>query len=641
MKTFDERRKSVNEYVSKIKAKRRKTTIMATGICLAVAILSAVLFIPYSTTPPDVSMYADSEYYTVIQQLNLATYQKPKYKNNFQAMGAAVEDLLAFGLKTNAGDAMPQAPGASASGRPSNGLMDGLWHEATNDSANNESNGNYEETTDNQVEGVIEADLIKRSDKYIYYLRRLELSVYNIAGADSELVGEYDLERKYQNDGVYAFYRTAEMFLSQDCNTVTLLLSGYNETMGRHTKLVNLDVKDPANITLKNEVYCNGDLISVRMVEDDILLAYNYGIDKNKVDFSDPSTYVPQYGVWGELQCIPAENIVCPGDVTSTHYTVLCKVDGSTLEIKGATALLSYSQGLYVSQDTIYATHSYNHKNSQFNNEYKQTAMTDITGVFYASEGLEIQGTVTLEGSIKDQYSMDQYDGILRVVTSTAVTGFRERYFDEFVSVTNDVTQRNVNLYCVDLADWTVKASVIGFAPEGEEATSVRFDGKNAYVCTAEVITFSDPVYFFDLSDLSNITYTDTGIIDGYSTSLIQLGDGYLLGIGYGANRGTLKIEIYAETEKGVESVCAYEQGCYFSEVYKSYFIDREKNLVGIAVADWYNGKPQYILLHFDGYQLNVVKTMACEGDLGSVRAVLVDDYFYLFSNLFVVEPIA
>jgi uncharacterized secreted protein with C-terminal beta-propeller domain len=267
--------------------------------------------------------------------------------------------------------------------------------------------------------------------------------------------------------------------------------------------------------------------------------------------------------------------------------------------------------------------------------------MSDITGVFYAAEGLEILGTVTLEGSIKDQYSMDQYDGILRVVTSTTVTGFRERYFDEFVSVPNDVTQRNVNLYCVDLADWTVKASVIGFAPEGEEATSVRFDGKNAYVCTAEVITFSDPVYFFDLSDLSNITYTDTGIIDGYSTSLIQLGDGYLLGIGYGANRGTLKIEVYAETEKGVESVCAYEQGGYFSEVYKSYFIDREKNLVGIAVADWYNGKPQYILLHFDGYQLNVVKTMACEGDLGSVRAVLVDDYFYLFSNLFVVEPIA
>ena len=82
-----------------------------------------------------------------------------------------------------------------------------------------------------------------------------------------------------------------------------------------------------------------------------------------------------------------------------------------------------------MSEDTIYATHSYNHKNSEvFNNEYKQTAMTEITGISYAGESLEILGTVALEGSVKDQYSMDQYGGILRVVTSTAVTGFRETF---------------------------------------------------------------------------------------------------------------------------------------------------------------------------------------------------------------------
>ena len=120
----------------------------------------------------------------------------------------------------------------------------------------------------------------------------------------------------------------------------------------------------------------------------------------------------------------------------------------------------------------------------------------------------------------------------------------------------------------------------------GEEATAVRFDGVYAYVCTAEVITLTDPVYFFDLSDLSNITYTDTGTIDGFSTSLIQLEDGYLLGIGYNEERN-LKIEIYEETESGVQSVCTYEKACGFSEVYKSYFIDREKNLIGLATTEW------------------------------------------------------
>ena len=197
--------------------------------------------------------------------------------------------------------------------------------------------------------------------------------------------------------------------------------------------------------------------------------------------------------------------------------------------------------------------------------------------------------------------------------------------------------QDNVNLYCVDLSDWKIEASVIGFAPAGEEATSVRFDGPKAYVCTAEVIRFTDPVYFFDLSDLSNITYTDTGIIDGYSTSLIQLGNGYLMGVGY-SKSGGLKIEIYENTENGVVSVCVYERQATFSENYKAYFIDRERQLIGLAVYPWDGGR-EYILLHFDGEQLNLVNTLYFSGLMEHVRATLIDDYFYVLSTDFVVKP--
>jgi len=628
MKTFDERRKSVSEYMDKIKTQRRKQLIAITSICLAVAVLAAVLFVPYNTTPPDVSMYAGSEYYALIQKLNLATYSKPKHKNNFEALGSILSNLSFKASSDMAPEdliygPMPGAPGA-----------------APNDSAVENGGDKYEETTDNQVEGVIEADLMKRSDKYIFYLRGMELSVYSIEGEDSKLVGIFRLPNEIKDKNNYSYYDSAEMFLSQDCNTVTVLSGGYSDSIGSFTALINLDVSDPANITLENEVYFSGSYLSARMVDGAILLAYNHRIRNNQIDFSDPSTYVPQYGTPENMTCIPGENIVCPGDVTSTRYTVICKVNGDTLEVEGSTALLSYSQGLYVSQDTIYATHSYNHKNSEvFNNEYKQTAMTEITGISYAGESLEILGTVALEGSVKDQYSMDQFDGILRVVTSTAVTGFVETFYGEYASVTTNVTERNVNLYCVDLADWQVKASVIGFAPAGEEATSVRFDGVNAYVCTAEVITLTDPVYFFDLSDLENITYTDTGIISGFSTSLIQLGDGYLLGIGYG-DRRQLKIEIYEETEAGVISVCAYERNATFFGDYKSYFIDRENDMIGLAVREWDGPERKYILLHFDGYRLNLRHITDCGGDVTAVRADIIDGYLYILSSEFTVVPI-
>ena len=635
MKTFDERRKSVNEYVNKIKTKRRRQIVVITSVCLAVAILSVVLFVPYSTTPPDVSMYADSEYYALIQQLNIVTYTKPKYKNNFEAM-CSIFDV--FSQKN--GDLM--APGAPSPDILEEGGLP-LFGFVTSDTPTSQpDNGKYEETTDNQVEGVIETDLMKRSDKYIYYLRGRELSVYSIDGEDSKLVGSFAIKNEIKQDKFITYYFGAEMFLSQDCTTVTVLMRGFShEEDDAYTVLVNLDVSDPANITAKNEVYFSGSYVSARMVDDTILLVHNYKVWNYKIDFSDPSTYVPQYGTPENMTCIPAESIVCPGEVNSSQYTVIYKVNGDTLEVEGSTALLSYSQQLYVSEDTIYATHSYNQKNSEvFNNEYKQTAMTEITGISYAGESLEILGTGTLEGSVKDQYSMDQYGGILRVVTSTSVTGFRETFYGEFVSVTNNVTERNVNLYCVDLADWSVTASVIGFAPAGEEATSVRFDGVNAYVCTAEVITLTDPVYFFDLSDLDNITYTDTGTIDGFSTSLIQLGDGYLLGIGYGDDR-QLKIEIYEETEKGVVSVCAYERDAFFSEEYKSYFIDREYDMIGLAVTDYRKyGKTEYILLHFDGYMLHERETVECGGDLAAVRADVIDGFLYVLSSEFVVKPI-
>ena len=173
--------------------------------------------------------------------------------------------------------------------------------------------------------------------------------------------------------------------------------------------LVSLDVSDPANITERNRVYFMGDYVSSRMVNGDILLTYNYQIVKNAIDFDDPATYVPQYGTPENMTCIPGENIFCPENANATRYTVVCKVDGDTLAVEGSTALLSYSQELYVSEDTIYATHSYTERNQEkFDNNYRQETMTEITGISYTGETLEILDTIALEGRVKDQYSMDQ-----------------------------------------------------------------------------------------------------------------------------------------------------------------------------------------------------------------------------------------
>jgi uncharacterized secreted protein with C-terminal beta-propeller domain len=179
---------------------------------------------------------------------------------------------------------------------------------------------------------------------------------------------------------------------------------------------------------------------------------------------------------------------------------------------------------------------------------------------------------------------------------------------------------------------------VEAFAPAGEQAESVRFDDNYAYVCTAEVITLTDPVYFFDLSDLEHITYKDTGTIDGYSSSLVDFGEGYLVGIGYG-KQGFLKIEVYEECETGVESVAVYEKEWDFSQDYKSYLIDREKNLVGLATYS-FDGKLTYVLLHFDGYGWNELVKVPVSWDLSHIRGVLIDGWLYVFDEDFKVVKV-
>lgn len=599
MKTYDERGKDVADKMNYIRVRlRKRRRIAGSCLCLAVVILAVVLFAPYDTDMPDVSMYAGSDYYDLIQTINELNYVPPEYTNNFEAL---MDNLPSFSLKL----------GAMA---PMDINTSGALYDADEE---------YVEVTDNQVQGVTEADIIKRSDKYIYYLSGDYLNIYSIEGEDSKFVGgktvvEFTFPENYQQTGWGWSSDNVEMYLSADCTTVTVVLDFYErESLGSCVLIVNLDVTDPADIKTLDYVYFPGDIISTRLVDGDILLTYNYSISASKVDFDDETTFVPSYGKPGDMKCIPAEDIICPEHATAARYTVVCRLDSGSLAVEGAAALLSYSQEIYVSTENIYTTYSFTERIADTEEGYLFRAMTSITGIAYGGDQFAKLGTITLEGSVKDQYSMDEHEGILRVVTTTSDTGIRE--------------DQNVNLYCVELSDWSVAAAVIAFAPEGEEATSVRFDGDYAYVCTAEIITLTDPVYFFDLSDLNDITWTDTGTIDGYSTSLINMGEGFLLGIGYGDSL-QMKVEVYEQTEEGVVSVCAWEADALFSEVYKSYLINREDNLVGFGIWD-YRGC-QYVLLQFDGYEFQQIARVNLDDGayLDYVRACLIDGYLYILA---------
>lgn len=624
MKTYDERMEDILAKADswKKRSRRRRAVLGCCAGALALA-LALVLFVPFSTEPPDVSMYSGSPYYEVILRLNEATYQAPEFLNRFEQLAAEL------------GGGSREAPGAMGFDEINGAVADGdIWYDVEEAPGMSGSAGNYEEVTDNQVEGVIEADLFKRSDKYIYYFRDDALCVYSIAGADSKEVGSYKFDILDFNQKNFSYVSFAGIYLSQDCTTVTVVMDGYTKELGTCMLLVNLDVTDPEKITESGRIYFSGDYLSSRMVDGNILLTYCYQAYSDRIDFENAATFVPRYGDLEDMTCIPAENILCPEEVSGTKYTVVCKVDGKSLELLDSAALLSYSQELYVSDSTIYATHAYTESIDAGINVTENKAMTEISGISYTGDTLEVLGTVAVEGSVEDQYSMDEYEGILRVATSTSVSKVKT-YADGSAQTSLNGREDNCNLYCIDLTDWTIRSSVIAFAPAGEEVTSARFDGNYAYICTAEVIILTDPVFFFDLTDVDNITWTDTGTIDGYSTSMVNFGDGYSLGIGINEFR-ELKLEVYRQAGDTVKSVCAYERACDYASEYKAYYIDRENSLIGLGIYDWEMGESVYLLLHFDGYSFNeVVSQPIVNNSLNNTRATIIDGWLYILSGDF------
>lgn len=614
----------INEkYIKEAEPKMKTTTSASSSAfiriaCLIlVAVLSIYLFVPIKDKGPNVSKYEDSDYYPLIASIADYRYVPSPYKNNFQRLSSSVKNFFGGFKAVDKDNAAPESGGDTMAPAPEKG---------------------YVEVTDNQVEGVIEADIVKRTGTHIFRLGYSGLSIYTIDKENTELVTSFTLP-KFDGD-IGNNPLKAEMYLSADGNTVTVIKNYYSKNYTPNVGIISIDVSDFDNVKVKKQISVDGRYNSSRMVDGKLLLITEHYVREAEIDYDKPETYVPTITEDGVTSSIKFEDIIYPEKLSNMRYSVVAMMDEDTLDITGTNALLCFNGEIYVSYDNVYLTRAYS---GEFPIEGSDTivrkTMTDIAVIGYSGDTLENKGILSVEGSIKDQYSMDEYEGHLRVVTSTFENAFT-------TSGVSAIPLRSASLTVFDLSKFAKIAEVKNFAPEGEEAASVRFDKDKAYVCTAIVITFTDPVYFFDLSDYSNITYTDTGVIDGYSTSLIQLKDGFLLGIGPDDGM-TNKVEVYEEVDGKVVSVDKYTFNGGYSDEYKAYLIDRENYLFGFGVSrmqymvedEYYGSYPAhydtYVLLTFNGIELVEVLKVKTDfiNSVERVRAFVDDGYIYITND--------
>ncbi len=506
------------------------------------------------------------------------------------------------------------------------GDFDGELEDSSDKAEQDSSENNSTEITDNQVAGVVEGDLVKRTDTHIFHLRGNYLAVYNIDRTQSKLVNTFELKyildyisnkvnSVFENDDsellekeeiLDSLSNNWEMLLSDDGEQLTIIANNQEGAMWDERKLPTsvvmfLDVSDPCAIGIKNVITLFGNYQTSRLVDGQLLVFTNHRASAYKL-------FIPQYDCGEGFVRIEAGNINCLENEKTRELTAIYSIDVNTYKVTDACAYSGYtSASAYVSHNRIYLP-----RIAYRNYKY----YTDIAIMGYKDRFVHV-GTVSVEGSINNQYSFDEYNGILRVVTTNR--GYS--------------TPTNASLYCIDLTYLKVIYSLNRFAPDGEAVRSVRFDKDLVYVCTA--VEFTDPVFVIDLSSLEDVKVYESDEIYGYSTSLINIGNGLLVGIGYGQSTSYLKIELYKREGNSVISLDKYELNGSFSTTYKSYMVNRELGLVGIGYRNWGGANEKYLVLRATSEGFEQVLDTPLDGSSASKRAFVIDSYIYLFSDTY------
>ena len=335
------------------------------------------------------------------------------------------------------------------------------------------------------------------------------------------------------------------------------------------------------------------------------------------------------------LQAYPRERFYLatkyPGHQISSSYDPAAVFDSKIL-VSGASMY-------YVSTGNIYIA----------NERYTSNpVMTEITK-FHYSDG-EIVGVAagSVKGYLNDSFSMNEYDGNLRVVTTYTgdefnairdmASNFTGKYYEE------NWEEHNA-LYVLD-KDMRQIGSLDGLA-DNETIRSARFFGDTGYFVTFRQ---TDPLFSVDLSDPSDPKILGELKVSGFSSYLHFYGENMLLGIGYEENEETgvvtgLKLSMFDISDpSNVTEVSRFVipgiTWCPAIESYKSILVDPEKNLIGFFCDN------RYLLFSYDeeeGFQSKLVYDFYSDMLLDQVsydtlRGLYIDNTFYIAGNTFVIS---
>ncbi len=605
--------------------------------CVAVtAIIAGIIFVPrdsFKTTTDAPKTLQVSKSYNEIYNLIKPKQSISDFLDKFAATDDGYIVIEDEEVEYVDGDS---ATGGTASANTNTQNYAAKQETATDtETASKNDSDDYSATTE-QVEGVSEADIVKTDGEYIYYLNDTHLSIFTADGEDSALVSQTRVSDT-QND-LYG-----EMFIKDDRLVLldTLFYKGDKEFV----TVVIYDISDPTAPKKITQSCQEGMYKSSRMVGDYVYLVSNSYINISEIDKDDPTTFVPVTETNGVCEAVPADSIYrYEQEEYTNQYTVIGAFNYKDGTLSDTASLLGGTDNIYCSQgNIILADSNYNSYDSSEEGSYSQNN-TIVSRLEIKQGQIEYKSTGEVDGTLENQFFIDEHNGYFRFVTTVTVVEVQKRTFDnaEDMIVTYELNNTSARLTVLD--GELKKIGEITDLAKGERVYSVRFMGDTAYFVTFRQ---TDPLFSADLSDPKNPKILGELKIPGFSEYMYPYGDGLLLGFGMDADESTgrtgdLKLSMFNitdpanVTEDDKTSIDGYS---YSPALYnhKAMLVSPDKNLIGFAATDNYDNI-KYLIYKYTGDGFERVATLSIKDGynyyaMEDVRGLFVGDAFYVVSE--------
>jgi inhibitor of cysteine peptidase len=439
-------------------------------------------------------------------------------------------------------------------------------------------------TTNIQVEGVDEADIVKSDGKYLYVLAGKKLAIIDAYPAET---AEKLSEISFDNN-------PSEIFING--NKLVVFTQDYHYGRyygsGGKTRVYLYDVSDRSRPKLEKNISTDGNYFDSRMIGDYVYVIVN-----------EPIYYrpcYPYYGGWDiDLDCLKQEirvpELIVDGEAvdkgfpsvyywdfpdSSYRFTTVMAFNVNGGKPNKKVFVMGSSQNIFVSQSNIYLTRtrwmSYQEMQERIYDEviipsmppevkdeldeiessdksaYRKRLERLIVVKEYLAN-LDSGELRELETSMSEKmrlieeefYRTREQTAVSRIAISAGQISPKETgsvpgtvlnqfsmdeyggYFRIATTTSRWSGEQSNNLYVLDM-DMELVGKVEGIAP-GESIFSARFMGEKAYMVTFRQV---DPLFVIDLSDPTAPKILGQLKIPGYSDYLHPYGENHLIGIG-------------------------------------------------------------------------------------------------------------